>query len=115
MTLAVGLSDTTESCILNLEAPERNGGNLNVKLVIGIVSMLEVFPVFFPFLTRFLAIMLFLCGLCVYCSGLIENMSYVRARNRPPVQIDMRICGSSTPAMGQKCANCVVGLEIRIG
>jgi len=73
--VAVELSNTTASRILVLEAPERTVGNPNVKLAIGIVSMLGAFPLFFPFVTRHLAIMLFLGGLVVYCSGISCGMS----------------------------------------
>ena len=110
--VAIELSKATASLILDLEAPRSTGGNPNVKLTIGIVSMLAAFPLFFPFVTRYLAIMLFLCGLIVYCSGLIENTSYARARKQAAApKVTCRNCNSLTTATSQRCNYCGARLQ----
>ncbi len=111
-SVAVELSKATALRILDLEAPKRTGGNPNVKLTIGIVSMLAAFPLFFPFITRYLAIMLFLCGSIVYCSGLIENTSYARARKQAAApRVTCRNCNSLTTATSQRCNYCGARLQ----
>ena len=90
-----------------MQGPKGIGSNPKVKLVIGIASMLGAFPLFFPFLTRFLAITLFLCGIIIYSSGLVENMNRERARKQAAApKIKCRNCGDLIAATSQRCIYC---------
>jgi hypothetical protein len=90
-----------------LQAPKSPGRNSNVKLAIGIGSMLGAFPLFFPFVTRFLAIILFLGGIIIYSSGLIENINRERARKQAAApKIKCRNCGDLILATSKRCIYC---------
>jgi len=52
------------------------------ELKIGLTMMLASFPLFFPFIFRFLAIILFFGGLVVYFDGLLQNKKWERAKKQ---------------------------------
>ncbi len=69
--------------------------------------MLGAFPLFFPFVTRFLAIMLFLCGIIIYSSGLVENRNREKARKQAAApKIKCPNCGDLIAATSKKCIYC---------
>jgi len=41
------------------------------ELKIGLIVMLASFPLFFPFIFRFIAVILFFAGLIIYANGLL--------------------------------------------
>ncbi len=53
--------------------------------------MLASFPLFFPFVLRFLAVILFFAGLIIYANGLLQNTKWERAKKQAEVAKDSNI------------------------
>jgi len=60
------------------------------ELKIGLIMMLASFPLFFPFIFRFLAIILFFGGLVVYFD-LLQNKKWERAKKQANLAQDSNI------------------------
>jgi len=50
--------------------------------------MLASFPLFFPFIFRFIAVILFFAGLIIYADGLLQNTKWERAKKQAGVAQD---------------------------
>ena len=61
------------------------------ELKIGLIMMLASFPLFFPFIFRFLAVILFFGGLIIYADGLLLNTKLERAKKQARVAQDSNI------------------------
>jgi len=58
------------------------------ELKIGLIMMLASFPLFFPFIFCFIAVILFFAGLIIYANGLLQNTKWERAKKQAGVAQD---------------------------
>jgi len=61
------------------------------ELKIGLIMMPASFPLFFPFIFRFIAVILFFAGLIIYADGLLQNTKWERAKKQARVAQDSNI------------------------
>ena len=88
MSVAIELSKRSSSPTSALTTPSVAGKDPGRELKIGLIMMLASFPLFFPFIFRFLAVILFFGGLIIYADGLLLNKKWERAKKQARVAQD---------------------------
>ena len=71
-----------------MTTPSMVGKDPGRELKIGLIMMLASFPLFFPFIFRYLAIILFFTGLIIYADGLLLNTKWEKAKKQARVAQD---------------------------